>query len=149
MGETLWVGRTHLSWAGGEHLAQIEMKGVVPFDPLEVKIIPNGFQVRFTKPVGENVIDPTVWNISRYTYAYHVKYGSPELDKEVVVPQKVVVGADGKTVDVILPEVRENVVYDFDMKLVKSKAGESLLNGKVAYTVRKRISAASGANVSP
>jgi hypothetical protein len=137
-GDKLWVGRTHLSWAGGEQLSTVEPTGKLPFDPLEVQVTPSGFKVRFTKPVHYEAANAALWNIRRYTYAYHAEYGSPELEKDFVVPQKVTLSADGLTADLKISELRENFVYDFDMRNLRSRDGESLLNQKAAYTLRKK-----------
>jgi hypothetical protein len=137
-GDRLCVGRTHLSWAGGEGVSVIEPVGKVPFDPLEIRVTSSGFRVEFTGPLAFEAANPALWNIKRYTYAYHIKYGSPELEKDFVVPQKIVLSEDGKTADLVLPELRENFVYDFDMQKLRSREGQPLLNQKAAYTLRKR-----------
>jgi hypothetical protein len=138
VGDRLWVGRTHLSWAGGEHLSSVEPKGGTPFDPLEVRVIPNGFSVRFTKPVGDEARQPALWSIRSYTYAYHKEYGSPRLQEASVVPEKISVSVDGCQVDLTFAELKEHFVYDFDLHKLRSREGEELLNTKVAYTLRKK-----------
>ena len=138
VGDKLWVGRTHLGWAGGEHLSTVETTGVVPFDPLEIKVTSTGFTVRFTKAVGYEAANVALWNIRRYTYAYHSEYGSPELEKEFVVPSKITLSADGLTADLKISELHENFVYDFDMRNLRSREGDMLLNQKAAYTLRKK-----------
>lgn len=138
LGDKLWVGRTHLSWAGGEQLSSIEPTGAVPFDPLEIKVTHAGFNVRFTKRLGDEAKDRNKWNIQRYTYAYHKEYGSPELEKQAVVPEKVTVSADGLIAELEMGGLKENFVYDFDMRALKSAEGESLLNQKGAYTLRRK-----------
>lgn len=137
-GDTLWVGRTHLSWAGGENLSTVEPTGSLPFDPLEVQVTATGFKVRFTKPLDYQAKNAALWNIRRYTYAYHAVYGSPELEKDFVVPSKVTLSEDGLTADLVISNLQENFVYDFDMRNLRSRDGEFLLNQKAAYTLRKK-----------
>jgi hypothetical protein len=48
-----------------------------------------------------------------------------------------VLSNNNKTAEVIMPEVKLNVLYDFDLAKVKSASGQNPLNPRIAYTVRK------------
>lgn len=137
-GDKLWVGRTHLSWAGGDNLCTVEPVGKTPFDPLEIRVTAKGFKVRFTKPLGAEATAKSQWSIRRYAYAYHKEYGSPELNKVTLSPESVVVSEDRMEAEVTLSEMPENCVYDFDLQALRSKDGEALLNQKAAYTLRRK-----------
>jgi glucose/arabinose dehydrogenase/uncharacterized cupredoxin-like copper-binding protein len=137
-GDKLWLGRTHLSWAGGEQLAFVESTGKTPFEALEVKVRKSGFEVRFTKPLAPEAVDAKLWNIRRYTFAYHAEYGSPELDQEWLTPVSVKVSPDGLSAQLELAELHENFVYDFYFDHLRSASAEEVLNDRAAYTLRKK-----------
>ncbi len=137
IGDTLYVGRTHLSWAGGDGLCAVQPTGKTPFDPLEMHITPHGFRFNFTEPLDASASDPSLWRAKHYYYEYHAPYGSPEMDKGDVTATKVTLSNGNKTADVVLPELKTDVVYDFDLAKVKSASGDTPLNPRIAYTVRR------------
>jgi hypothetical protein len=136
-GDVLWVGRTHLSWAGAEHLAQIEPTGQIPFDPVEAKAVPGGFLFRFSHPLSADAGDVQAWKLRRYTFQYREAYGSPEMDSTVVSVESVGLEGDGFAARVMVPGLVENYVYDFDVSALRSTAGEAPLNGRAVYTLRR------------
>lgn len=138
-GDTLWVGRTHLSWAGAENLAQIRPTGRIPFDPVEVKAVERGFVVRFSERLAAEAADPKLWNIRRYTFNYGSAYGSPEMHPESLVPESVVLEGDGLQARVTLTGLVADFVYDFDMSSLRSASAEAPLNGRAVYTLRKLV----------
>ena len=136
-GDTLWVGHTHLSWAGSEGINTVRPTGLVPFDPLDIHVTPTGFRVTFTEPLAPAAADPALWPIERYTYAYHATYGSPQLEKVPVAAGKITLSADARTAEVELPELRPDFIYDFDFTKLANAAGLTPLNPHLAYTLRK------------
>jgi len=137
-GDQLWVGRTHLTWAGSEDLGVIEPEGPAPLDALSITLTKNGFKVLFTKPLAASSTDLALWKIRRYTYAYHAAYGSPELEQEIVNPTSVELSADGLSADLTLAELHENFVYDFYLDKLRSAENEKPLNIRAAYTLRRK-----------
>lgn len=134
-GDTLWVGRTHLAWPGGEGLGTLRPTGAFPFDPLDIRITPRGFRLTFTEALDPVATDPGLWSLDRYTFHYHAAYGSPEVEKESIRPLKVTLGPDGTTAEVELPEVKAGFVHDFDFSRLRSVKGDTPLNPRLAYTV--------------
>ena len=135
--DTLYIGRTHLSWAGSEGLVALNPTGALPFDPLDIHVTPKGFRVDFTESLAASASDPSLWAVEHYTYAYHIAYGSPQLEKAADIPTKVTLCNGGKTAEIELPNLKENFVYDLHFDRVKSVAGDSPLNPHLAYTLRK------------
>ena len=136
-GDTLYVGRTHLAWAGAEGIGAIHTTGKFAFDPVNMHITPTGFRFDFAEAIDPNAVDPSLWPAKHYYYLYHSTYGSPEIEKADVLPTKVILSNGGKTAEVVLPEMKTDVVYDFDLAGVKSASGVTPLNPRIAYTVRK------------
>lgn len=136
-GDTLWIGRTHLAWPGGEGFTTLTPAGTPPFDPLDIKIAPNGFLLKFTEPLAPSATDPARWKVERYTFHYHAAYGSPQVDKDAVLPVRVTLAEDGLVANVELPELRTDYVYDIDLSQLRSMEDRAPLNPKIAYTVRR------------
>jgi glucose/arabinose dehydrogenase len=137
IGDTLYAGHTHLSWAGGEGISSIQPTGKTPFDPLDMHVTPHGFRFDFTEPLAADSADPSRWPASSYYYLYHAQYGSPEIEKTDVLPTKVTLSNGGKTAEVELPEMKLDFLYDFNLAGLRSASGESPLNPRIAYTLRK------------
>ena len=137
IGDTLYAGRTHLSWAGGEGISAIKPTGRIPFEPLTMRVTPKGFRFEFTETLDPSAGDVALWSARRYLYAYHPAYGSPEMNKEDVKPVRVKISTDRKTADVELPDMKVDIIYDFDLSKIKSATGAVPLNPRIAYTLRR------------
>lgn len=136
-GDVLYVGRTHLSWAGGEGIGTIVPKGKTPFDVLDMKITPKGFRLTFTQPLDEAAGDAEWWTGEHYTYRYHKEYGSPQIAKNETEVLRVELNRQRTVAEIELAEWAVNHVYEFRLDKLKSAVGSSLLNPRIAYTVRK------------
>lgn len=143
IGDTLYAGRIHLSWAGAEGISTILPIGKAPFDPLDMHVTPHGFRFDFTEPLSADAANPALWPVASYTYLYHADYGSPEYDWEMkksktkLLPTKVTISNGGKTAEVEMPEMKLDYIYDFDLIGLKSASGAAPLNPRIAYTLRK------------
>jgi hypothetical protein len=136
-GDTLWIGRTHLSWAGAEGLASIQPTGKIPFVPLTMAVTPKGFRFTFTAPLDARAADPKLWKARRYNYLYHATYGSPETDKATVAPVAITLSNDNTTAEVELPPMIKDNIYDFDLAALTSAHGDPVVNSHIAYTLRR------------
>jgi len=136
-GDTLWMGRIHLSWAGSTGLASITPTGKTPFDPLDMHITAHGFRFDFTAPLADSATDPSLWKGRSYYYLYHAPYGSPETSKSETIPLKVTLSNGNKTAEIELPPLKQDFMYDFDLAKLTSASGEPILNSHIAYTVRR------------
>ena len=65
------------------------------------------------------------------------KDGSPEIEKFDVLPTKVTLSNGGKTAEVELPEMKLDFLYDFNLAKLTSTSGDTLLNPRIAYTLRR------------
>ncbi len=124
----LWVGKTHLSWAGHNGLVRIEAPKSLPPLIETVRLKATGFEVRFTRPVDQATLVPA---LRRFRYKYHVAYGSPKVDEEKLSAAWSL-SADGQALTLPLPEIREGFVHEINLKGARSVDGRELL-GPVAY----------------
>jgi hypothetical protein len=138
----LWVGSiTEPGWMaqpdrGG--LYRIDWTGEVPFEMKEVRVLPQGFRVIFTRPVDARTAkDPASWAIEHYRYEYTGAYGSPELDRTHVATPAISVSPDGLQVDLSTDPLVRDRVYLLTPKGVRSASGEALANPLAAYTLNE------------
>jgi hypothetical protein len=131
----LWVGHTHLSWAGGDGLQRIAWKGKVPMDVLTMSLTKDGFDVRFTKPLDPASAKPEDFAFRRYYYEYHQAYGSPVLDSKPVAVTAVALAKDGATASLKLAELKPGYMYELTLKKVAAADGSAVVNPLVTYTV--------------
>lgn len=137
---SLWIGKTHLKWVGGKGLLRVVPTGKVPLDVLEMKLTPGGFDLHFTRPLDAALArDPASYRFRRYYYAYHPKYGSPQVDTTAVPVTEVRVSEDGRRVGLELAELDPGYLYEMDLSELAGAEGEPLLNSLVVYTVNRLV----------
>jgi cytochrome c551/c552 len=137
----LYVGGTNRGWSskGTEPfgLERLVYTGTMPFEMKTVKAMPDGFEIEFTKPVNamtaENVNN---YDISSYIYKYHPVYGSPMVNIAENAVRGAKLAADGKTVRIVVDDLREGYIHEIKPVGVKS-AGDNLniLHGSAYYTL--------------
>ncbi|WDE99462.1 PQQ-dependent sugar dehydrogenase [Lentisphaera profundi] len=136
----LWVGKTHLSWAGDEGLKKISWDEKTDFDILKLKQIPNGFRIFFTKKVDLKSAKVIAnYAIKKYSFDYNSKYGSPRKNEKKVTPNSIRVAQDGLSVDISLPALSPGHVYQFETPQLKSSSGEPLASSLFCYNLIELI----------
>ncbi len=135
----LWVGQTHLSWAGGQGIQKIMPTGETPPDVKSVKLTEDGFALTFTKPFDTALLkDPANFNVSRYYFEYHEDYGSDEMDKKAAPVKSVEVREDGTGVRLVLGEpLKAGYVYQFRLDALRDAEGNAILNPLFCYTAKR------------
>ena len=132
---SLWVGQTHLAWAGGEGLQRLKWTGRLPMDVLRVELQPAGFLFTFTQPVAPQTA-AMPWTIRHYHYAYHATYGSPQLGLTTLPSPKTEVRDHGRQLWVPVETVISGgEVYEFSLPALAAANGTPLINRLVCYTV--------------
>jgi hypothetical protein len=137
---SMWVGQTGRGWgsAGGKEfgLQQVSWDGeTLPFSMLDVKLTKKGFQITFTKPVDPKLAgDPENYNLERWGYHYHPKYGSPKINLKKEKPTQVKISADGLKVNVETT-LETNRVYRFNLDAISAKDGSKMSNARAWYTL--------------
>ena len=123
-------------------LERLQWTGHMPFEIERINITPQGFDIRFTKPVdiptGE---DPKNYKVSTFTHIYHGGYGGPEVDETAPAVQAVRLSGDGLRATIQLSNLKIGHVHEFDFVRLRSKDGEELLHRHAYYTVNEVPSA--------
>ena len=138
---SLWVAKTHLSWAGGEGLVRVRLKEqAADFLAIDrVKLTPKGFSIGFTQPIQSESLRDV--EITRHTYTYHAKYGSPKVDKQKV--SAAVTGFSAKDRSCLInfentADLKKGYLYTINFPGVLSVKGKPLLGSTVYYTLHEK-----------
>ena len=131
----MYVGKTHIKWAGGEGIKKVTWKKKPFFIVENVSLKKDGFVVSFNHPLGDKT--PT-FEISRNTYNYGPEYGSPKVDEKSVEPTGITVSNDRKSLKITLPQIDEHRLYTIEVKNAADTSGLPLMGDKLYYTVVKK-----------
>jgi hypothetical protein len=140
---SMWVGQTSRGWgsagAAPYGVQRIVYDGrTVPLEIHSVRIAPNGFDIRFTRPVTKASAEVAGhYHVQHWRYQYDPAYGSPKLDLQNVQPTSVTLSDDGQTVQLRLPEVVAGTVYRLTLSNLASPDGATLTNPTAYYTVNR------------
>lgn len=134
----LWIGSTAYVWAGHQGLQRIKFNGGTPMDILSISAKADGFRLEFTRPLqSTEAIVKNNYQVQRYYYQYHGKYGSPRMDEQTVEVQDVQIAEDGKSIALQMTEMIPGYVYDITLHHLNSKKGVKLLNNRIYYTLNQ------------
>ena len=139
---SLMVGMTSRGWSSlgtkAYGLQRLRYTGVVPFAIKEMKALPDGFELNFTKPVDKvRAADVASYRMTSHTYLYSGAYGSEEIQ---VAPNAIVsaqVAADGLGVRLKVDGLREHHVHELHADGLRSVGGEALDHADAYYTLNR------------
>jgi len=138
---SLFSGGTDRGWGarGGKRYAldRVVWTGKTPFEILEMRILTDGFELEFTKPVDKNSAESLdSYSMKTYTYIFQGKYGSPRVDDSTPTIQNAKLAKDGKTVRLFIDGMKRGHVHELNSEGVRSKKeGHPLLHDMAYYTV--------------
>jgi len=137
---SLLVGLTNRGWGSKgnrtEGLQRLVWRGGTPFELLNMRVRDDGFELRFTQPLDPSAAgDPASYRFESYTYLLHSSYGSEEVEREELSVTSATLGADGRSVRLVLPGLRRGYVHELHADGVRSRDGEALLHQDAYYTL--------------
>ena len=138
---SFYSGGTDRGWGarGGKRFAldRVVWTGKTPFEILEMRIKPDGFELEFTKPVDpKTATDLASYSLKTYTYVFQAKYGSPEVDHTNPVIKSATLAKDGKTVKLVVDGLQVGHVHELKSAGLKAKeSGHPLLHDLAYYTL--------------
>ncbi|HUR57559.1 MAG TPA: c-type cytochrome [Opitutaceae bacterium] len=135
---SLYLGQT-AGWGGGhDGLQRVTWDGTLPTDVQTMELTDRGFALTFTRPMDRTQLaNPAHYELDRFRFYYHVKYGSPWIDEVRVPVQEVRVAADGRRVELTLPELNVGFVYQIGLTKLTSAEGVPVANPIGFYTVNR------------
>jgi glucose/arabinose dehydrogenase len=138
----LFVGGTNRGWGSRGNkpfaLERLDWTGKTPFEILEMRAQPDGFELHFTAPVNrEQASRPESYQLQTYTYIYQAAYGSPEVDFTTPTIRSATVSDDGRIVNLVIDGLQEGHIHELVASGVTSTAGLPLLHKEAYYTLNR------------
>jgi hypothetical protein len=138
---SLFAGGTNRGWGGGPKpygLERLVWTGKTPFEVHEMRATPDGFHLTFTQPVDPKTAgDAASYSMKAWTYRYHADYGDKPQDEQPLTVKKATVGADGKSVRLVVDSLRPYYVHALKLDGVRNQDGLPLLHPIGYYTLNR------------
>lgn len=137
---SLFVGETNRGWNSAGRtsygLERVVWKNTTPFEIKTIHARPNGFQLTFTEPVDVATAQHLEnYAVSSYTYLYHARYGSDEIDTQTLDVTNASVAEDGLSVTLTVDGLRAGYVHEVSAPGVRSAGKTPLLHPTGYYTL--------------
>lgn len=138
---SLFVGETNRGWGSAgeanEGLERLTWNGKIPFEMLNVKAMPDGFEITFTQPVDTaSANDLASYSVDSYTYKYHPVYGSPPVDMKSHRIRGVKVSPDGLTARLLVDSLKEHYIHTISLDGIRERDNfHSLIHPTAYYTL--------------
>jgi hypothetical protein len=140
---SLLVGETNRGWnSQGTRsfgLERVRWTGKVPFEIAKMEALPDGFRLTFTDEVDAAAAsDLKAYSMSSYTYLYHEKYGSPEVETAEVRVVGAAVEPGGRAVRLRCEGLRPGgYVHELHLSGIGSRSGLPLWHSVAYYTLNR------------
>lgn len=136
----MFVGGTNRGWGSRGNkpfsLDRLVWTGRVPFEVLQMKAKPNGFELTFTQPLdAATAADLSSYAMQSYTYIYQSVYGSPEVDATTPTIKTAHVADDRRSVRLEVDGLQVGHVHELHMEGLRSDQGLPLLHNVGYYTL--------------
>jgi len=138
-GGRIYIGDMRESgWGGGANtgaVVRLEALAGLPPGLLEVRAAPEGFRLRFTRPVdAPRAEDPASYHISAYRRVYAGGYATADSDRHAIAVLHAERSADGGEVELRVDGLRAGFVYDIHLGELTS-GGAPLWPAEAHYTM--------------
>lgn len=135
---SLLAGGTNRGWGsvGPKEYAleRVVWTGKTPFELLDMKATPDGFELAFTRPVDKTTAnDVKSYSMETFTYIYQAEYGSPEVDRTKPTVRTATVSDDGLRVRLIVDGLQVGHVHELKLPGVRAETGNAPLLHPVAW----------------
>jgi glucose/arabinose dehydrogenase len=136
----LVVGGTDRGWGarGGKPFALewVGWTGKTPFEVLEMRAKPDGFELVLTEPADREAAGKVEsYALKTWTYIFRAEYGSPEVDPTTPKVRAVSVSEDGLRVRLTVEGLQIGHVHEVAASGLKARDGRPLLHKTGYYTL--------------
>ena len=136
------IGETNRGWnSQGSRsfgLERVRWNGKVPFEIEKMEAKNDGFELTFTEKVDPaQAVQASNYAMTSYTYVYHQKYGSEEVQSQPVTISKIEVTGEGKAVRLRCDGLRAGFVHELHLTGIKSAQGRILGHPEAYYTLNR------------
>ncbi len=162
---SLLCGFTNRGWGGlspGHGLARVRWTGRTPFEVASASARPDGFLLRFTRPLAAASATATAARVVQYDYYDWWDYGSPQQNVAEVPVAALEAAADGMSAFLRIPGLQPARCAEVVLAGLRSADGEPLLHPefhatlnqlpgrpRTAETVMRRVQPPSGRSENP
>lgn len=141
---SLILGQSNRGWNSFGNrpfgLQRVVWTGQVPFEILSMELVADGFRFRFTEPLAADApLEPSDFAGQSYTYLYHSKYGSPEVEAEALQFERVQVAPDRRSITVRCDRLRDGFVHEIYLPELRSQTGHPLAHRDAYYTLNHKL----------
>jgi mono/diheme cytochrome c family protein len=135
---SLYLGATG-GWGGGsDGLQRVVWDGRAPPEVRDLTITDRGFRLTFTRPMHPATLaQPGSFELNRFRFYYHWKYGSPWIDEARVAVSEVRPAADGLSAELVLADLKQGFVYELSVPALRTTDDEPLANPLAYYTANR------------
>lgn len=139
---SMFAGLTNRGWSSlgtaSYGLQRLVWTGKVPPEILEMRAMPDGFELVFTQPMDRaTLIDRSSYFLTSYTYQYQAAYGSDEIDTRRLEIRAAVASDDLMRVRLFVDGLRPLYVHELSTKGLRTQSGLSLLHSEAFYTLNR------------
>jgi len=118
-------------------LERLTPTGQSVFEIHHMRAAPDGFILQFTKAVPKETLeDHGSYEVHQWTYKPTAQYGGPKIDEQAMEVTKAVASADGKSVKLSIPNLKQGYVVHLRTDPLSS-SGEAIWSGDVWYTLNR------------
>lgn len=129
----LWLGKTHLGWAGGEGIRKVTWRKRNLFLIDQVRQVDHGFDIHFSKPLSS---EPSKFRVTSHAYHYHAEYGSEKVDVRQEPAEIVFDRVSSQSISITLDqELATGRVYTIELSNLAAADGAPLMGNKIYYTL--------------
>ncbi len=136
---SMFAGGTNRGWGGGPRpysLDRLVWTGLTPFEIHEMRAKSDGFELTFTQPVDSlSATNVKSYAAKSWTYHYHETYGDKPSDEKSLTIKEAKVAPDGKSVRLVLDELRPYYVHEIRVPGLRSAEGQPVLHPIGYYTL--------------
>ena len=135
---SLYLGATSGWGAGADGIQRVVWDGQVAPDVRDVTLTDRGFRLTLTRPMSAATLAAAAnFEVNRFRFYYHYKYGSPWVDEARVTVTAVRPSADGLAADLTLSELKPGFVYELSVAALRTAEGQPLANPLAYYTANR------------
>ena len=135
---SLYLGATSGWGAGADGIQRVVWDGQVSPEVRDVTITDRGFRLTFTRPMSAATLAAAAnFEVNRFRYYYHHKYGSPWVDEARIAVSEVRPAADGLSAELVLADLTPGFVYELSVAALRTAENQPLANPLAYYTVNR------------
>lgn len=139
---SLFGGMTSRGWSStGKDLfglQRLSWNGQTPFEMANIRAMPDGFEIQFTRPVDPaSASKVNSYEINSFNYQYHHHYGSPAIEPLVHKLKGILISPDRMKVRLVMSDCRRFYIHEIRPKSVRSESGEAMLHDVGYYTLNQ------------